>query len=114
MTILRSTTLAMLVVGCAIAQQPKRPTSLISAENKSIETVTAKVEQVLKFEDDSFEFIAYLVTYRGKQVVVEDPIGSTNHSVGDELRFIVVRTELSKADAKSKKLISFVVSQKGA
>lgn len=91
------------------AQAPKAEAL---AEGTSMEILTAKVEKVFKFADsDGFQFVAYQVSYKGSNVIVEDPIGSTNLAVGDELRFMAIRHDLSKSAKGSKKVVSFLVTK---
>jgi len=47
-------------------------------------------------------------------VIVEDPIGSTNVAVGGEIRFLVIRHDMTKAPRPGKKLLSFLVTKQVA
>jgi hypothetical protein len=48
----------------------------------------AKVEQVFQAESNGHRFVAYVVTWRGSRVVVEDPLSKSHHSEGDEIQFM--------------------------
>ena len=83
----------------------QRPLPRISAET---ERQAAELNK-LKVEDDGFEYVAYLVTYHGKKVIVEDSPSSTDYSVGDMVDFLVVRVDTSKNFPDGKKLLKFMV-----
>lgn len=114
MTLIRSMVLAVCFAGPAVAQQAQKPLEPSPSASDHIEIATAKVEHVFKTEDEGYQFIAYLITYHDKHVIVEDPIASTTCSVGDEVRFTVVRNGLSKTPGCGKKLISFIVGKQHA
>ncbi len=71
---------------------------------------TATVEQVFKAEDEGFSVIAYQVTWRGHKVIVEDPVRWTNLSVGDKVRFLVLKHDMT-SQANGKRLLSFTVTK---
>lgn len=114
MRLIHSALLAFSISGLGLAQQPKVPNTANIDPAAQLETVIAKVERVFKIEDGGFQYISYLVTYHDKQVIVEDAICSTNHSVGDEIRFLVCRNDMSKTHRDGKKLIAFIVLPKKA
>lgn len=75
----------------------------------SMQTLTAKVDQVFKMVDEGgYQFIAYQVTYNGQSVIVSDPINHTALSVGSDLKFLAVRIDLPDG---GKKLISFIIAK---
>jgi hypothetical protein len=111
MTLTKTAALTVCLSFCIFAQQPKESPEQALPANCSVETITTKVEKVFKGDVDGYQFNSYLITYRGKQVIVEDPIISSNHSIGDDLKVIVVRNDMSKTHPGGKKLISFIVSK---
>ena len=60
----------------------------------SFTTERAKVEQVLRAESDGHRFVAYVVAWGGGQVVVSDPLSTSNHRKGDEIQFMAHRIAL--------------------
>ena len=100
--------LSLALSGSAIAQTytfPAPSSKDFSRDGKA----SSRVEQVFKVEDDGFEYVAYLVTYHGKKVIVEDSPSSTDYSVGDMVDFLVVRVDTSKNFPDGKKLLKFMV-----
>jgi hypothetical protein len=96
----------------AKAQEVKGPVPSTKNPSGSFEVITAKVEGIFKMTDEAgFQFTAYQISFNGNQVIVEDPICSTNASVGDDLNVIVVRNDLSKTHKGGKKVIAFVVGK---
>ena len=56
---------------------------------KSSHTVErAKVEQVFQAESKGHRFVAYVVTWSGSRVVVEDPLAKSHHREGDDIQFM--------------------------
>jgi len=115
MTLARTTAFCLCLSGLAFAQQAKEHGASISDPGNSMEILTAKVEQVFSYVDEvGFQFIAYQVSYKGRPVIVEDPIGSTNIPVGGEIKFLVVRHDMTKAPKPGKKVVSFLVAKQQA
>ena len=115
MTFARTAAICLCLAGVAIAQQPAEPGASFSDPGSSFEVLTAKVEQVFAYVDEAgFQFIAYQISYQGHPVVVQDPIASTNIAVGGEVRFLVIRHDMTKAPRPGKKLLSFLVTKQVA
>jgi hypothetical protein len=103
--------MTLLLSHSTFALPPASITSCASIENSGeVETANARVEQVFKVEDDGFQGIAYVITYHGKRVIVQDPLSSTDYAVGDKIYFLVFRHDMSKSHSDGKKLISFMVN----
>jgi len=94
--------MAALSAGSARADQ-------LSTDPPCAKECVAAVEQVFKAEDAGFEGVAYQVTWRGQKVIVEDPIRSTNLSVGEKVHFLVFKHDMTTRK-DGKKLLSFMVS----
>ena len=58
----------------------------------SITSGTAKVEQVLAADNDGYSFVAYLVNWHDRRVVVVDPSLHTPKAIGDQIDFRVFHT----------------------
>ncbi len=108
----KTAVLLLCLGGWASSRQPQPPHSSIQGPGNSMNVATAKVEQVFKLVDEGgYQFIAYQVTYLGHPVIVEDPISSTNVAVGGDLRFLVIRHDMTKAPNGGRKLLGFIVSK---
>ena len=62
----------------------------------SITSGTAKVEDVLTADNDGYRFVAYLVNWHDKRVVVVDPLLHAARSAGDQIDFRVFHTGASE------------------
>ena len=89
------------------AQQPTPPTSS-AKEPSGVETASARVVQVFKALDDGFQSISYEVVYHNQHVIIQDPLCTTDYSVGDKIYFLVMRHDMSKSHSDGKKLLSFM------
>ena len=58
----------------------------------SITSGTSKVDEVLAIDNDGYSFVAYLVNWHDKRVVVVDPLLHTPKAVGDRIDFRVLHT----------------------
>ena len=69
-------------------------------------TGTAIVDHVFAVSDDGFSCISYQITWQGQQVIVDDPIHSTNFMAGDKITFLIMKHELvSQKNSSSLKLL---------
>ncbi|TWT94053.1 hypothetical protein Pla108_37650 [Botrimarina colliarenosi] len=77
-------------------ETPAAPTSKTPASDteSSHETAEADVLRVFSAEDDGHRFVAYLVSWKGREVVVSDPISRSDYAVGDSIRFLVHKGRL--------------------
>jgi len=82
--------LSMLGVPRAFAQTPALP----KGTQSSFDTVEAPVLKVFSAEQDGHRFIAYLVKWKGFDVIVSDPLGRSNFRDGDKIRFLAQRVSL--------------------
>lgn len=71
----------------------------------SITSGTAKVEGVLAADNDGYSFVAYLVSWHDRHVVVVDPSLHTPRAVGDQIDFRVFHT-----GANENRQLSFALS----
>ncbi len=54
------------------------------------EAINTKVVQVFSAKDGDAIFRAYVVEYKGQQVIASDPLAKTNYKVGDTVRVLVM------------------------
>ena len=57
----------------------------------SYTTETARVESVLRVEDDGYRSVTYVVVWKGKRIGVEDPLSTSDHHIGEVIEFMVSR-----------------------
>jgi hypothetical protein len=72
------------------------------------ETFNAIVEKVYRTEDEGCVSMAYQVTWKGHQIIVEDPTHKTDFTVGDNLKGLAMWQYLRTVKGV-KKLLGFVV-----
>ncbi len=58
---------------------------------------SGSVDQVLSANVDGYEYRAYVVEWRGSQIVVDDPTAETNYEAGDSVSFWVSRFSKSES-----------------
>lgn len=81
-----------------------------TASGADLDTETAIVEKVFLVTDKGFSSIDYQITWHGQQVIVQDPIHSTNFKVGDKIGVLIMRHDMSSsADPSGAKLLHFQV-----
>jgi hypothetical protein len=79
-------------------QPAKTPAAPIN--KGSYETVEAKVLKVYAFDDDGAKFRAYVVKWKDHEVVVSDPLGTTDKKEGDTIKVMAHRLEMMMGDKK--------------
>jgi hypothetical protein len=69
------------------------PVDLPPGRDLSVSVTTAKgtVERVLTAQADEYRYRAYVVSWQGTQVAVDDAFASTHFNAGDEIAFSVAR-----------------------
>jgi hypothetical protein len=51
----------------------------------------ARIEDVLRVEDDGYKSVTYVITWKGERAGVDDPLSVSNHHIGDVIKFMVDR-----------------------
>lgn len=92
-----------------LAAQDVQPPASKADSKQRLETASAKVEQVFNAMDDGFEQRLYVVKYHDKYVIVDDPLCSTDYSIGDKIYFLVMRHDMSESHSDGKKLLHFMI-----
>lgn len=87
--------LIMLVLSCTLGAAEKSPptepgNAATTGERIPPERVELKVLKVFSAKDGAAIFRAYLVEYKGQEVVVSDTLAKTNHRVGDTVSVLVM------------------------
>ncbi len=62
------------------------------------DTVQAAVLKVFAVNDDGARFRAYLVEWKGSEVIVSDPLGTSDKKEGEQITFIAQRIEMPHAN----------------
>lgn len=93
-----------LAVPIVSAQAPQLPTGVKS----TFDTEEAPVLKVFSAEDDGHRFVAYLVEWKGFEVIVSDGLGRSNFQAGDKIRFIAHKVKLP-ASPKDVHTLSFAL-----
>ena len=81
-----------------------KPTQNTPGSSSSYETVDAPVVKVFSAMDGNNKFIAYLVKWKGSDVIVSDPLARSDFKVGDTVRFMA-----QKIDGPNYSSLSFVL-----
>lgn len=56
---------------------------------------TGLVEEVLSAEDEGYRFVAYIVQWHGTRAAISDPLARSRRSVGDDMAFLVMRSDMT-------------------
>jgi hypothetical protein len=70
----------------------------------SFKTEAAPVEKVFSAEEVGHRFVAYLVEWKGKEVVVSDPLARSHFQKGDRISFMAQKIALPGAGEKTSSL----------
>jgi len=71
---------------------------------------TAAVEEILTTHIDGYRYIAYVVTWNGSRVAIPDMEASSQYTVGQHIRFVVSRADVSGERQLSFTLVNFTKS----
>ena len=100
--------LSMLITPICFAQTTETQPQKVETKRET-EVANARVVQVFKIDDEGYTNNSYQVIYHGQDVIVADPIHTTNYVVGDLIYFFVMRHDMSKDRPGGKKLLNFVI-----
>ena len=78
----------------------------------SAETIEAKILKIYAAEDNGAKFRAYVVNWKGTEVIVSDPLGTTNKNEGDSITFMAQRMEMPRDN--NIKTLHFMIMDFGA
>jgi len=68
------------------------------------EVVQAKILKAFVVNDDGARFRAYLVRWKGSEIIVSDPLGTSDKKEGEKITFVVQQIEIPHADENIKML----------
>ena len=112
-TIILATAISALTASSLCAQQRTPPTPPVGMKSEQVE---ADILKVYSMEDQGAKFRAYVVKYKGNEVIVSDGMAMTNKQVGDKIKLTVFRQEASagaiKINALKFEVFGFGLSQK--
>lgn len=88
-----------------------RSTYYADGGSSTYRDVRLSVLKVYSAEDGEHHFVAYLVKWKGSEVIVSDPVRRSTYGVGDEIPVLVVKTSLVKKDGIKINGLSFILSR---
>ena len=88
----------------ANALQPALPIGMTG----DYETVQSKITKVYSAEEEGARFRAYVVNWKGNEVIISDPLGETDKKVGDDVTFLAQRIEIPQ-DNEIIRLLQFMI-----
>jgi hypothetical protein len=71
----------------------------------SITLGRAKIEEILRAQNEGFHFLAYQISWHDTQVMLVDPAGDSAHAIGEYINFKVLRT------AEPERRLSFLMDE---
>jgi len=83
----------VLVLAASAAAQQFTPPALPGGTKMGTEMSEGEVVKVYSLDDEGAKFRAYAVKYKGSEVIVSDPVGSSNNKVGDKIKFMVAKVD---------------------
>jgi len=86
---------------------------LLAGMKGSYETLDSEVLRVYRADHDGARFRAYIVKWKDQEVVVSDPLSSTDKNVGDKITFIAQTIEMPVGEKKVS-MIQFMIVDCGA
>ena len=96
-TILLSTAIMAIMASTSWAQQRTPPAI---PPGMKVEQAEAEILKVYSMEDQGAEFRAYVVKYKGNEVIVSDDMAMTSKQVGEKIKFTVFRQETAAGTIK--------------
>jgi hypothetical protein len=97
-----------------LAAQQFTPPAMPPGTTGSSEVVQGEILKVYSLDDKGAKYRAYVVTYKGTEVVAESMVNSSDMKVGDKVTFIAVRVELARGDTKINTLQFKIMNMPGA
>src|SRR5689334_5008694 len=77
----------------------------------SYDVVQLPVLKIFTAKDGEHSFLAYLVKWKGAEVVVSDTLARSSYKVGDTLPVLVMKTSLDKKDGTKIHTLAFSVGR---
>lgn len=88
---------ALIAVGIVM---PKAAAQIPDDMETTFKIEAAPVVKVFSAEEDGHRFVAYLVEWKGKEVIVSDPLARSHFQKGDRIRFMAQKVALPGAGEK--------------
>jgi hypothetical protein len=104
---LLATVAAALITQTLLAQQ-FTPPALPPGVKGTGERAESEILKVYAMEDQGSTFRAYVVKYKGNEVVVSDPLATTSKKVGDKITILATRVE-APLGARTVRTLSFQI-----
>ena len=103
--------LVVLIVAAGIAVTCCAPVNSSESPSAGNETFDAEVVKVFAATDRNGVFRAYLVNWKGQEVIVSDPLVNTEYHSGDTITVLSMNQPYPDDDSKPR-LLAFVVLPK--
>jgi hypothetical protein len=91
-----SVVVALCLATSSMADPPKAPPGAKS----SFETLDGQVLKVYSAGDGEYRFVAYVVIWKGVEVIVSDPLAKSDFNAGDKIKFMAQKIELANSKPK--------------
>jgi len=79
--------------------------------SSSYDVVQLSVLKVFTAKDGENRFLAYLVKWKGSEVIVSDTLARSAYKVGDTMPVLVMKTSLDKKDGTKIHTLAFAVGR---
>lgn len=86
--------------------QPVPSDKMPPGVSSNYEVLQGKVLKVYKAQEGEAKFLAYVVEWKGQEVVVSDALSMTEYKEGDQLSFMVQAVEIEPQGQITKKVHS--------
>ncbi|OGW60848.1 MAG: hypothetical protein A2V83_02660 [Nitrospirae bacterium RBG_16_64_22] len=112
--LLMVTAIALISVATlASSQTPSSKPAMPPGMKGDYETIEGKILKVFRADDKGARFRAYLVRWKDFEVVVSDPLGTTDKKEGDMITFMAQRLEMPFG-AQKVSILHFLIMDMGA
>jgi len=88
------------MTGLGVPRVSAQPPRLPAATPSTLDAEQATVLKVFSAAEGEHRFIAYLVKWKGFEVIVSDDLARSEFKVGDTIRFIAQRINLAQATGR--------------
>jgi len=76
------------------------PPAVPAGAKSGVETVQGEILKVYALDEKGAKFRAYVVKYKGTEVIATDDVLTADKKVGDKVSFLAIRVDLPVGDKK--------------
>jgi hypothetical protein len=77
----------------------------------SYDVVQAAVLKVYMAKEGEHRFVAYVVKWKGSEVIVSDPLAKSDYKVGDQISFLAQKITVENKDSASVSALVFTLGR---